>query len=285
MLSLLAFTARTSLIASLFAAFGVVLVWIGTYRVDLTSWFDRGVQTGFIGLRDTRAGLLADRIVDLGDPVPFAVMGLALIAVAGLRRRLRIALMAAAILAGANVTTQLLKQVTEGPRAYDVATWTGGMGSELWPSGHTTGAMTLALCLVLVVGRRLQPIAAAVGGFYAVAMIYSLMVLGHHLPSDSVAALLVATSWTFLVLSAARVAERRWPEPVRPESPLSQRAVLWPLIAVSALGAVAVLALVASRPDQTLAHALAHTSFVVGAPLLGGLALALAGGVALSVRR
>ena len=267
------------------AALGALLVWMGTYRVDLISWFDRGVQTGFMGLHDTRIGVWAESIVRLGDPVPFAVMSLVLIAVALLRRRPRAALMAAAILGGSNVTTQALKRVTEGPRAYDLATWSGGMGSELWPSGHTTGAMTLALCLVLVVPRRRRPVAAAVGGCFAVAVVYSLMVLGWHLPSDSVAAFLVATSWTFLVFAVARMAEGRWPAPVRQEPALSLAMVLWPLVSVSALAIVAVVAVAASRPDQTLAHAVAHTSFVLGAPLLGGLALALAGGVALGLRR
>jgi membrane-associated phospholipid phosphatase len=281
----LALTARTSLLAALLAAFGAWLVWLETYRIDLTSWFDRGVQAGFIGLDDTRVGEAADVTVHLGDPIPFALMSLALIGIAVARRRPRAALMAAAILGGANVTTQILKRVTEGPRAYDLATWSGGMGAELWPSGHTTGAMTLALCLVLIVPRRLRPLAAAVGGCFAVAVVYSLMVLGWHLPSDSVAGLLVATSWTFLVLAAARLAERRRPAPVRREPPLSPVAVLWPVVAVSVFAVVAVFAIAASRPDQTLGMAAAHTSFVLGAPLLGALALALAGGVALSLRR
>ena len=281
----LALTSRTSLLAALLAALGAWVVWIGTYRIDLISWFDRGVQAGFMGLEDTRVGVAAYSIVHLGDPIPFAVMALGLIAIAVWRRRPRAALMAAAILGGANVTTQVLKRLTEGPRAYDLSTWPGGMGAELWPSGHTTGAMTLALCLVLVVARRLRPLAAAVGGCFTVAMIYSLMVLGWHLPSDSVAALLVATSWTFLMISAARRAERRWPAPERREPPLSRLAVLWPLAAVSVFAAVAALAVAASRPDQVLDLAVARTSFLLGAPLLGALGLALAGGVALSLRR
>jgi membrane-associated phospholipid phosphatase len=281
----LAFTARTSLLASLLAGLGAALVWVGTYEVDLTSWFDRGVQAGFIGLQDTRIGVWAERLVHLADPLPFAVMSLALIAVALLRRRPRTALMAAAILGGANVTTQALKRLTEGPRAYDLASWSGGMGTELWPSGHTTGAMTLALCLVLVVRRRVRPLAAAVGGCFTVAVVYSLMVLGWHLPSDSVGGFLVAASWTFLVLAVARAAERRWPARHRREPVLSRAEVLWPPVAVGAFAAVAIVGIAASRPDETLAHAIAHTSFVLGAPLLGALALAVAAGVALSVRR
>lgn len=281
----MALTARTSLLASLLAALGALLVWVGTYRVDLTSWFDRGVQAGFLGLRETRIGAWADRIVVLGDPLPFVAMGSTLIAVALLRRRWRAAMMAAVILGGANLTTQALKHLTEGPRAYDLEAWSGAMRGELWPSGHTTGAMTLALCLVLVVPRRMRPIAAVVGGCYTVAIVYSLMVLGHHLPSDSVGAFLVAASWTFFMFAVARLAERRWPTPARPGRSLTPAAVLWPMAAVAAFAVVAIVGIAASRPDQTLALAIAHTSFVLGAPLLGGLALALVGGVALSLRR
>ena len=281
----MALTARSHLLMALFSALGALLVWTGTYQVDLTSWFDRGVQTGFMALSETRVGGWAQRIVALGDPVPFAAMGLTLIAVAVFRGRLRAAVMAAAILGGANLTTQALKRLTEGPRAYDLASWTPAMGGELWPSGHTTGAMTLALCLVLVVPRRLRPIAAAIGGCYTVAVVYSLMVLGQHLPSDSVGAFLVATSWTFLMLAAARLAEDRWPTAARREPSLSPAAVLWPVAAAAVFATVAIVGIAASRPDQTLALAVAHTSFVLGAPLLGGLALALAGGVALTLRR
>ena len=279
------FTVRSSLLAALLAAFGALLVWVGTYRVDLTSWFDRGVQAGFVGFDDTRVGAVADLLVRLGDPVPFAAMSLVLVVVALVRRRPRAALMAAAILGGANVTTQILQRLTEGPRAYDVATWSQGMGAELWPSGHTTGAMTLALCLVLVVPRRLRPVAAAIGACFTVAVVYSLMVLGWHLPSDSVAALLVATSWTFLMLAAVRLVERRRPAPVRREPPLSRVAVLWPVASVALFAAVALVAVAASRADQALALAGARSAFALGAPLLGGLAFVLAGGVALSLRR
>ena len=278
MLDGLALTVRTSLLMALLAALGALLVWVGTYQVDFTSWFDRGVQAGFTGLVDTRVGAVADRLVHLGDPIPFALMSLMLIAAALVRRRPRSALMAMAILGGANVTTQVLKHLTEGPRAYD-------MGAELWPSGHTTGAMTLALCLVLIVPRRHRPMAAAIGGCFTVAVIYSLMVLGHHLPSDSVAALLVATSWTFLMLAVARLAERRWPSPVRREPALSPAAVLWPVAEVAVFAMIAIVGIAASRPGQVLAMASAQTSFVIGAPLLGALALVLAGGVALSLRR
>ena len=49
--------------------------------------------------------------------------------------------------------------------------------------------------------------------------------------------------------------------------------------------AVAIAGIPASRPYETLALAVAHTSFVLAAPLLGALAPALVGGVALSLRR
>lgn len=278
-------TLRATLLSAVASAVALVLVWVGTYRVDFISWFDRGVQSGFIGLDDTRIGAWAHFIVRLADPLPFALMSLALIGVALLRRRPRHALMAAAILGGANVTTQVLKRLTEGPRAYDVTVWPGGLGSELWPSGHTTAAMTLALCLVLVVPRRGRPVAAAVGGWFAVAMVYSLMVLAWHLPSDSVGGFFVATGWTFGVLTLARLAERRWPAPTRREPTLGPVAVLWPVLAVSACAAVVVLGVAASRPGQARGHAIEHTAFVLGAPLLGLLALTLAGAVALSLRR
>jgi membrane-associated phospholipid phosphatase len=267
------------------AAFGLLLTWFATYRVEVTSWADRGVQSGFIGLDDTRAADLAERVAHLVDPRPFALMAAALVTVALFRRRPRLALAAGVILGGANITTQVIKRVTVDSRAYDVASWQGGMGQELWPSGHTTAVMTLVLCLVLVSPHRLRPLAAALGALFVVAVVYSILLLAWHLPSDVIGGFLVATGWTLAAVAVLQAAEEHWPTRARRERPLELVAVLRPAALVAVASAATVVAVAISRPDGAMAHAIAHSAFVLGAPLIGAAALALSTGVAVAMRR
>ena len=69
--------------------------------------------------------------------------------------------------------------------------------------------MSLALCLVLVVGPRLRPLAALAGAGYAIAVGYSLVVLGYHLPSDVLGGFLMAATFTLLGAAALAALEAR----------------------------------------------------------------------------
>lgn len=267
------------------SAFALLLTWYATYRVGLTSWADRSVQAGFVGLDDTRAAELAERVAHLVDPRPFAVMSAALVAVGLLRGRPRLAVAAGIVLVGANVTTQAIKRLTVEPRAYDLTSWTGGMGEELWPSGHTTAVMTVVLCLVLVSPHRLRPLAAALGALFVVSVVYSILLLGWHLPSDVVGGFLVATGWTLAAVALLQAAELRWPSAERRERPMRLVAVLRPAAYVAGLSVAVVASVAASRPDSAMAHAVEHSAFVLGAPLIGASALALSTGVAVALRR
>lgn len=274
-----------ALLVAVVSAVGLTVVWFATYQVDFTSWLDRGVQSGFVGLSDTRAEVPAELLAHLVDPAPFAVFAAAIIGLALVRRRPRLAVAAAVIFAGANVTTQVLKHLTAGPRAYDVAATWHGEGLELWPSGHTTAVMTLVLCLVLVSPARLRPSAAAVGGLFAIGVVYSILLLSWHLPSDVLGGFLVATSWTFFTLAALRAAERRWPAPVRGDQILTPNAVLGPPLIAAATAVTLVAAVVVVRPGRVVAHAVEHSAFMVGAPLIAAAALAVTVGVSLALRR
>src|SRR5699024_8797995 len=67
---------------------------------------------------------------------PFIVLaGVAIVAIALLRRRYALAIASAAIYIGANVTTQLIKPTLDRPE-YGAVTAYGNS----WPSGHTTVA-------------------------------------------------------------------------------------------------------------------------------------------------
>lgn len=216
--------------------------------------------------------------------------------IAFVRRRWGLALVAAGVLAGANVTTRVLKYgVLDRPEL--------GHGPEFntLPSGHTTAAASVAAAVLLVVPPRARPWAAVLGGAYAGATGVSTLVGQWHRPSDVVAGLLVVLVWgalacAVLALGVDTAAERRPPtaalravprtgRPARADGPGTAVAA-WLLAGVAALaGASALVALrrtwLADDPVGSTAALL--TSYGGGA--LGIVAVAAASSGALLVLR
>jgi hypothetical protein len=195
-----------------------------------------------------------------------------------------------AILLTANLATQQLKPALADVRIVDVrgalALYPGS-----WPSGHSTASMSLALCLVLVVGPRLRPLAALVGAGYAVAVGYSLVVLGFHLPSDVLGGYLVAATFTLVGAAALAVAEQRWhaaaslPRPAggapRPPGLLSASSLGLLTLVGSAIAAVALAVLAPGATADVVEHPVAMLAGL-GIALLG---LSLTAGLARLLRR
>jgi membrane-associated phospholipid phosphatase len=255
------------LVVALGCALATTVVWLLAFHTAVGARFDSTVLGGFTGLRDSRFEPLAAAVAGL-DPIPFAAVALALVTVAVARHRPRDAVVVVAVLAGANVTTQLLKLVT-GP--HPVATPSVGRLAEAWPSGHTTAAMTLALSLVLVAPARARPFAAAAGGMFAVAMGYAVLVMGWHYPSDVVAAFGVATGWLALGVAALGVTTDRT-QAIRPPA----RTVFAPAAVAALVGASLTAGTMLMRPARAFTYAEQHTAFVVAAVLVGAVGLALA---------
>jgi membrane-associated phospholipid phosphatase len=157
-------------------------------RVDQVAW--RGATYGQGHLWSLAAPVLD--VVSVG----FVALGLVVAAlVALLRRRWALAVQVAVMVAGANLTTQILK--------YDVFTRVnhtdGWSGSNTLPSGHTTVAASVSVALLLVVPRAVRPWVAVLGAAYTAATGVSTLVGQWHRPSDVVGALLVVGAWTCAV--------------------------------------------------------------------------------------
>lgn len=121
-----------------------------------------------------------------------ALLGTAVVTIALARGRVSRALVAVTVIAGANVTTQVLKHAVL-PRPDLVA---GPLGTRAtFPSGHTTVAMSLAVALVVVVGHRHRLLAGLVGAGYAAAVGGATLTAGWHRPSDVIGAYLVVVVW------------------------------------------------------------------------------------------
>jgi membrane-associated phospholipid phosphatase len=147
---------------------------------------------------------LAAALVNLGDLAALLTL-LAAVGAFGLwLGRRREVLAAVVVVAGANLTTQLLKTTLEHARhkAFE-------HGIELpwpnsFPSGHTTAAASIAVALLLVAPTAYRLGAAVVGLLLTAAVGFSVVILGWHYPSDVLGGLLVVGTWGFAALAWLR---------------------------------------------------------------------------------
>lgn len=110
------------------------------------------------------------------------------------RRRWVAAAIALGTIAGANLTTQVLKNLLLDRPDRGVQT----LDFNSLPSGHTTLAASAAAAIFLVVTPRWRPLAAAAGGTYSVLAGAATFLNLWHRPADVVAAFLVVGAWTLL---------------------------------------------------------------------------------------
>ena len=194
---------RRLLLTAALSAVAVVVLYLFFVRTRIGQELDDGAFEGRNAVRPaaTRA---TDRLLDSITRSSLAVLGGALVLVALVRRRWRLALGVVAAVGGAIVTSEVLKHdVLTRPAYGDVQ----GIPFNSYPSGHATIAMSLALGLVMVAPRRMRPVAAVLGAVFATAVGTGVLASGWHRPSDSLGAFAVALTW-FTVVSAGLVAWR-----------------------------------------------------------------------------
>jgi membrane-associated phospholipid phosphatase len=136
------------------------------------------------------------------DLFSLAWIGGAIVLIALARARLRLALGAATLIAGALATSETLKHVLPRPRLVHP----DPLPLPSFPSGHTTVAFSLTLALLLVVPGRWRGPVAAGGAVYAAAVGAATVTAAWHRPSDVIGAFLVTVGWAALV-AAVLVAE------------------------------------------------------------------------------
>ncbi len=269
------------------SAAAAAVVWFVALHLDVGRNLDDRALRSFAGVGQPRLTSSIEGIARLADPTPLLIGGALLVGVALLRGRRLLAAAVPAILLAANATTQLLKPVLGDVRTVD--RFGELLGNQQvfagsWPSGHSTAAMSLALCAVLVAGPALRPLAALLGAGYAIAVGYSLVVLGHHLPSDVLGGYLVAATFALLGAAALSALEARAPRvraAARPPPALSLPALT---LAASMVMAAGGLALLAGRPVR-MVEVLGHTTAIVSAAAIAVIGLALTGGLARALRR
>jgi membrane-associated phospholipid phosphatase len=184
----------------------LALIWAVAEHVPAAQLRDAIALRDFTLLSRPHVDTGANFLVHLLDAPLFIIWG---VAVALARGRRRVALAVVAVLGLAQLTAETLKPLLAHPHVE-----LGGaahVGPASWPSGHSTAALALALCAVLVAPSRLRPAVAWAGGIFAVAVGCSLLIRAWHMPSDVLGGYLVAVLWAALGVAGLRAAERRWP--------------------------------------------------------------------------
>lgn len=176
----------------LVSAAGLLVLLAGTYAFFVRGYMgqilDESAKNGVeLGARASRAAL------DYLHAVPLLCAGIALLAVIiGLaRRRVAVTLIALMVVAGANITTQLLKHsLLSRPDTGATDTW-----HNSFPSGHATVVASVLFALFLVSSPRMRPVAAALGSLITVITGVLLVGTQWHRPSDVVGAILIVAIW------------------------------------------------------------------------------------------
>jgi len=253
-----------------------VAVWAAVFRTDAGQGADQAAFAGFVKLQGTHAEPVAAWVSTLCNPGPYAVLVGALILLALVLRGPRHALACAVTILGTNAVAQELKPALAGRRLdgpiQAAHVW---VQPASWPSGHATASMVLALCAVLVAPAAIRLIVGVLGGLFAIAVAYSVVLLGWHMPSDALGGFAVAGAGVSLALWALWTAEVRRPSASRPPTVRAAWAAQAPAARYTAGIAVAVVAGVMLRTALWLPSQRAQAAFLGVAGAIVVLALAL----------
>jgi membrane-associated phospholipid phosphatase len=184
------------------------LTWVLAELVPAGQVRDSLALRDFVLLDRPHVDLLASGLVHSLEPPLFVLWGLLLVAVALVRAQRRVAFAAVLVMVLAPLSSEALKPLLAHPH---VQLGTVYINAASWPSGHSTAALALALCAVLVAPVQLRPLLTVLGAAFAAAVGCSLLILAWHMPSDVVGGYLLAALWMALAVAGLRAVDRRWP--------------------------------------------------------------------------
>ncbi|RKN25579.1 phosphatase PAP2 family protein [Micromonospora musae] len=182
-----------------------LVAWRVAVHTGLGQWIDTVALTGN-RIGQDRIDEPVDRILNAMSVVSLLAATIVIGFIALMRGRIALAITATLLIAGANVTTQLLKYgLTRPDLGIDLERIYAG---NSLPSGHTAVAASVAVALVLVLPAKARPLGAFVGAGYAAAAGVATLSAGWHRPSDALTAFLVVGVWAALAGLVLLVTQR-----------------------------------------------------------------------------
>ncbi len=179
-------TAALFVLATIACVAGLAATYFFFVRTTTGQFIDESALVEAVELSGT-VGKAATKLLDWLPALSVVIASIVVVFVTILRRRWSAAGIAIAACVGANVATQILKDLLP------VRPYRGVETLELnsLPSGHTTLAASAAAAVFLLVSPRWRPLAGYLGGTFAVATGVSTLINQWHRPADVVAAFLL----------------------------------------------------------------------------------------------
>jgi len=171
----------------------IVALWVVLIRIEPGRRFENVVwESRTILARRLRLG--HDSALRFIDETTIALGLFVVVAIGVVRRRLLLGLVVAVAVAGASVTSQVLKRwvVTRPPTVGELASISGNS----FPSGHATICTALGLAVLVMVPRRWRRVATLLVAVWVVVQSVGVLASGWHRPSDALAGIAVAAAWT-----------------------------------------------------------------------------------------
>ena len=190
------------------------LLWLGAFHVESVHELDARVLERMARLDGTTGEGAVERLAAVIDPLPYALLCLAILGIGARAAGVRPALAAAVAIGGANVSTQLLKRALAEPRTSELLE--RQVSAATWPSGHATAATVVVLAALLLAPRRLRLPIAILGGAWAAAVAGIVVVNHWHYPSDALGGVLMAAAWTAVAAAGLRSSR---PDPAATAAP------------------------------------------------------------------
>ena len=198
---------RRLLVVAVASATGIALLYAAAVQTTLGQSLEDLVLWGR-PLDDPNTVALASRALGTLNVVVAAVATAGLAGTALVVGRPLLAAGVIVAIAGANLTTQFLKDVVlDRPDLVESAYAYGNS----YPSGHVTLAASLALATLLVAPRRLRSLVALGGAAYVTVVGVSTLTAGWHRLADALGAILVALAWSGLVAAMVVAARGSMP--------------------------------------------------------------------------
>jgi membrane-associated phospholipid phosphatase len=195
-------------IASLFVGLLAVAGIVVCYRVFVGTSLGQAVDTAAMRGADVhhpRVVEVLNRALNGTTLVSLILVSVVAAAVGVIRRRIDIAVGAALVVLGANLTTQLLKTHLARPDLDHFP------APNSFPSGHTTAATSVAFALVIALPHAIRGMVALIGASYVTVIAVATVWAEWHRPSDTVAGLLVVLAWGGFVSAVIQARRLRRP--------------------------------------------------------------------------
>ncbi len=192
--------AKRSIAGSFACVLGLMLLTGLAYRAGPFQRLDAEALSRLSARKGSSPAEIAGPVMHSADLLPLLVLLVVACGLALRDGRRREALAALVLVAGANLTTQVLKTALAHPR-YEPILGYRQIGSASFPSGHATAALSIALAFVLAVPRSWRRLTALAGAVFALAVGCSVVILNRHFPGDVLGGWLVVGAWFFAVLA------------------------------------------------------------------------------------